>query len=94
MDLQEQLEVGKQAEEFITYISERPYFNGFLERMVSEYGKEILKLRPLQTEDFTLLKAQMTLMEKFIDAIHGDIYLGQEAFKKLNGIQSEPGGLL
>lgn len=93
MDLQEQLEVGKQAEDFLRYIEENPYFKGLLERIKLEMARQILDLQPQNTERFSDLKIRMDAMDEILNAARGDIYLGSEALKKLDGVK-EPGGLL
>ena len=94
MDLQEQLEVGKQAEDFLKYLSEHPYFEGLLERVKLEYARRILDLQPASKDDFSLYRASMTAVDEIMNAIRGDIYLGSEAFKQLNGESEQPKGLL
>jgi hypothetical protein len=93
MELQDQLEIGKQAEDFLKYIHEHPYFEGLLDRIKLEYARRILELHPLD-DSFKTIKSSMDAMNEVMNAIRGDIYLGSEAFNKLNGTTEEPKGLL
>ena len=94
MDLQEQLEVGHQAEAFLQYLSEHPYFEGLLERMRLELARQILDLMPNNTQDFTVFRSQISGVDLIMNAISGDIYIAQEALKKLNGTIDDNKGLL
>jgi hypothetical protein len=94
MDLQEQLEVGKQAEDFLRYTAEHPYFNGLLERMRVSIFQEIGMLDPSETEAFRTLKIRMDCIPLISDTITAEIFIGAEAFKKLTGVTEEPKGLL
>ncbi len=94
MDFTEQLEIGRQAEEFKQYIEEHPYFNGLIDRMKLEYVRVLLDLNPDQTEEFTITKSEMRTLDQIPNAISGDIYMGQQAYEKLNGLSEEPKGLL
>ncbi len=94
MDLQEQLEVGHQAEDFKQYIDEHPYFKGLLTRIELEMSRQILSLSPKDTDAFTEMKAEMNGVGQIMNAISGDIYMGQQAYEKLNGLSEEPKGLL
>ena len=94
MDLQEQLEIGKQAEDFKRYIEEHPYFKGLLTRIELEMSRQILSLSPKDTDAFTEMRAEMNGVGQIMNAISGDIYLGQRAYEQINGISEEPKGLL
>uniref|UniRef100_A0A6H1ZR45 Uncharacterized protein n=1 Tax=viral metagenome TaxID=1070528 RepID=A0A6H1ZR45_9ZZZZ len=93
MDLQEQLEIGKQAEDFLKYLAEHPYFEGLLERVKLEYARQILELMPDRKEAFSLMKSEMLGIDEIMNAVRGDIYLASEALKKLSG-EEDKGGLL
>jgi len=94
MDLQEQLEIGKQAEDFLKYTQEHPYFEGLLERVKLELARTILELDPDKTESFTYCRNRMIGVDDVMDAVRGDIFLGTEAFKQLNGVIDENKGML
>lgn len=94
MDLAEQLQIGKDAEDFKRYIDEHPYFKGLLERIKLEYARQILELQPQNTQEFTVLRSELSSIDQVMNAISGDIYMGQQAYEKLNGLSEEPKGLL
>jgi hypothetical protein len=96
MDLQEQLEVGKQAEDFLRYLSEHPYFEGLLERVKLELSKLILNLSisPETRDQYLVLRGRLFGVDDALEAVRGDVYLAAEAFKQLNGIVDEPKGIL
>jgi hypothetical protein len=84
MDLQAQLEVGKQAEEFFKYITENTYFTELIERIKLTYVQDILSFNPGQKDEFSSYRSKMDAVEDIINSVRGDIFLGSEAFKKLN----------
>lgn len=94
MDLAEQLQIGKDAEDFKRYIDEHPYFNGLIERMRLEYAKMLMELPPTATDEFTNYRQSMDAIAGIMNAVSGDIYMGQQAYEKLNGLSEEPKGLL
>ena len=94
MDLQQQLETGKNAEDFKRYIDEHPYFRELLERVKLEYAKQILSADPLDSHVLMRGRISMIAIEELTNAISGDIYMGQQAYEKLNGLSEEPKGLL
>ncbi len=94
MDLQEQLEIGKQAEDFLRYTEENGYFNRLIERIRLEYASMILELRPSSTEEFTNYRHRMDAIAGIMNSVKGDIYAGQVAYEKINGLSEEPKGLL
>jgi phosphoenolpyruvate carboxylase len=93
-DLQQELEIGKQAEDFLRYTSEHPYFNGLLERIKLEMARVILDLNFSAKDEFSDMKSQMVGVDQIMNAIQGDIYIAREALKRLNGETEEPKGLL
>jgi hypothetical protein len=90
MDLQDQLEIGKQAEDFLKYTQENLYFRGLIERIKLQYATNILALNSGQKDEFTSYRCKMEAVEDILNAVSGDIYLGSEAFKQLN----EPADLM
>jgi hypothetical protein len=93
-ELQEQLERGKQAEDFLKYTQQNGYFTNLLERVKLEYARNILSLSPVQTDEFTDYQCRRTGVDDVMNAVRGDIFLGGEALKRLNGETEEPKGLL
>ncbi len=92
-EAQEQIEIGRQAEEFRDYINEHPYFRELIDRIKVSIMQDIGKLSPAQTQDFTYLKTRLDAYGEIFNYIAGDIYLASEALKKESGEQ-EAGGLL
>lgn len=92
-ELQEQLELGRQAKEFKSYISMTPYFYKLLDRERMKYVGEIISLTPLQTDEFTMNKSALVALEELVNTINFDVSIGDEAEKRLNG-EVESGGLL
>jgi hypothetical protein len=93
MELQDQIDIGRQAEEFLRYTSEHPYFEGLLDRIKLEMAKQILTLTPQQTEVFSEMKAEMNGIDQVMNAVRGDIYIASEALKQREGI-IDKGGIL
>ena len=93
MELQDQIDTGRQAEEFLRYTSEHPYFEGILERIKLEYSRQILSLSPQAYTSFTALRDRMTAIDDVMNAVRGDIYLASEALKQRDGI-IDKGGIL
>ncbi len=94
MDIQEQYETGKAAEDFLKYLSEHPYFEGLLNRVKLELASTLIGLDPDKTESFTYIRSRMIGVDDVMEAVRGDIFLGGEAFKALSGIIEENKGLL
>jgi len=94
VDLQEQLEVGKQAEAFLRYVSENPYFPNLLERVKLEFARRILDLRPGDAAHFSDYRSQIEGVDQVMNAIRGDISLGADALSELKGEKRDAGGLL
>ena len=91
-DLQEQLEVGRQAEQFLRYIEENPYFNELLERIKLTYAQHILTLHPSEKDKFAVLAERKDAIDEVIEAVRGDIALASMALKQIEG--EKPKGLL
>jgi hypothetical protein len=85
MDLQQQLEIGKQAEDFLKYTTENLYFRELIERIKLTYAQAILSLNSGQKDEFSSYRSKMEAVEDILNAVSGDIYLGGEAFKELEG---------
>ena len=93
MDPQEQLRIGKEAEDFLQYVSEHPYFSGLLERIKLEYARQLLGLNHTETAVFTDLRCRTTGIDDIMNAVRGDIAMGTEALKEIDVVK-ETGGLL
>lgn len=94
MDLQQQLEIGKQAEDFLKYTTENLYFRELIERIKLTYAQTILSLDKGQKDEFSSYRSKMEAVEDILNAVSGDIYLGGEAFKKLEGVPEVFNGIL
>jgi hypothetical protein len=92
-ELHEQIETGRQAEEFLRYTQEHPYFSGLLDRIKLELMQQIFALHPMQKDEFTTKMICIQFIPEIMGAVSGDIYLASDAFAKLNN-EKEPGGLL
>ena len=92
MDSQEQLEIGRQAEEFLRYTEEHLYFTGLIERIKLTYAQRILSLNPDQGDAFSVLKERMDVWDEILNAVRGDISVASEALKQLEGVPEK--GLL
>jgi hypothetical protein len=93
MELHDQVEIGRQAEEFLRYTQEHPYFEGLLERIKLEYARGILELSPNEAEFFARLRSKMDGVSEVMNAVRGDIYLASEALKQIDGV-IDRGGIL
>ena len=94
MDLQQQLELGKQAEDFFKYVTENLYFTELIERIKLTYAQYILSLDKGQKDEFSSYRSKMDAVEDIINSVRGDIYAGQEAYKQLNEPDLMKGGIL
>ena len=89
MELQDQIDIGRQAEEFLRYLSDHPYFDGLLERVKLEYAQRILTLTPIQEnveKAFLVTLASMRAMDNVMNAVRGDIYLASESLRQIDGV--------
>lgn len=94
MDLQGQLEVGKQAEDFLRYINEQPYFRSLIDRIKLEYAQSILSLSHDDKDKFVVLKSRMDAFGDIENAVIGDIRVGENAFLELDGKKPPDMGIL
>lgn len=86
MDLQEQLEIGQQAEGFLRYIEENKYFEELIQRVVLEYSARVLSLRGDQATEFLKLKERLDVWQyEILNAIRGDVGNATEAQRLLEG---------
>ena len=93
MELQDQIDIGRQAEEFLRYTADHPYFEGLLDRIKLESARQILDLAAHNTQEFTVLRIGMATVDEIMNAVRGDIYLASEALKQKEGI-IDKGGIL
>ena len=93
MDLQHQVEVGRQAEDFYKYLNENPYFRELIDRIKLEYAGRILSLKPEDKESFTAYKSKMNAFDDIENAVLGDIKAGEMALNQQEG-RTPPDGIL
>ncbi len=84
-ELQQLVEIGRQAEQFLEYLKENPYFRQLLERIKMELMQQMYGLTTNDKDIFVILKAQMEIIPEILDAVSGDILMAQDALKKLEG---------
>ena len=84
MELQDQIEIGRQAQNFLQYVTENTYFTELIERVKLTYATTILSLNAGQKDEFSAYRSKMEAVEDIINSVRGDIYVGQEADKRLN----------
>ena len=84
-ELQQLVEIGRQAEQFLEYLKENPYFRQLLERITMELMQQMYGLTTNDKDIFVILKAQMEIIPEILDAVSGDILMAQDALKKLEG---------
>ena len=89
MDLQAQVEIGRQAEEFLRYVEERPYFRNLIERIKLELAQQILSLPADEKETFSILKRRMDAVEEILYAVNGDVAIAREALKQIEGVKEQ-----
>ena len=58
MTPQEEIQRGIEAQHFLQFIDREPYFRKLFEELDEEYTKEILGLKPFETEKVTLLQTK------------------------------------
>lgn len=84
-ELQQLVEIGRQAEQFLGYLKENPYFGQLLERIRMELMQQMYGLTTNDKDIFVILKAQMEILPEILGAVSGDILMAQDAWRKLEG---------
>jgi len=94
-DLKALIDLGQQAEDFKRYLETNPYLVQVFERVKLGLFQTIMGLRPIQKDEFTIIKSRLdTLYEPFTVVDH-DILAGQRAFQELeSGKPPADGGIL
>lgn len=86
---------GQEAQAFIRFFDEgTQYFKGVLADCQKMIVDEIMGLNPNQTEQFTILKAQLDALYIPLRKIYQDIESGKMAWKRLNNIVDRSEGIL
>lgn len=91
MDIYEQMEQGRQAEEFLKYVQEHPYFEEMLDRMRLGIMAEMCALRPGQTEEFKTLSERFHFLPEIVNMARSEVLIGREAYESVNGIKHAEG---
>ena len=87
MDKYEQIENGRQAEEFLKYINENPYFENMIERMRLGLMAEMCSLRSHQREEWSVLSDRFHFLAEIVNMARGEAFVGQEAYEYENGLK-------
>lgn len=90
-ELQEQLELGRQAREFEMYINMTPYFNKLVERIKLKYAADILNLHPTQKDEFVMNRCGIITLDDLMNTIISDIYIGEQADNAMSGVKDDKG---
>jgi hypothetical protein len=86
---------GQEAEAFIRELEEgNKYFLGVLQGIQQNIVDAMIGLKPLQRDEFTILKAQLECLYEPIRQIHADVLLGKQALDRINGVVDMTKGIL
>ena len=91
-DLQKLVNRGIDAEEFLTYYNQMPYFRNLLGEMLKERAAMIVALPPNQGLVFAQARIEMEIIKAIIDRVKMDVAVGQQATKQIAG--TDGGGIL
>ena len=90
----DELEIGRQAEEFLTYINEKPYFNAMIDRIRLGLMTEMAGLRPSQSEEWKALSERFHFLPEIVNMARGDVYVASVALEAMKGEKKSVGGIL
>ena len=79
---QEQLDIGRQAEEFLRYTEEHPYFVELINRIKLTYAQRILTLTSSDRDSFSAYKVAMDAMDEVMNAVRGDVLVAQKVLER------------
>lgn len=86
MDLQDQVDIGKRAEDFLRYLDDNPYFYDLINRVKLQYSANILSLNSSEKDKFAINIERMDVWSnEIIDAVRGDIQVAIHALKIMEG---------
>lgn len=86
---------GEEAEAFIRFFDEgTQYFKGVLADCQKQIIDEIMGLLPHQTEQFTVLKAQLDALYIPLRKVYQDVELGKMAYARMTGTEDKTLGIL
>lgn len=89
-----QIERAEAARAFKEYTEANPYFNSLLDAAREAITRNIMALNPGAKEMFTIMKAQYDAVGFLHDMVDNDIFFGKKALDKLQGVESQEGGIL
>lgn len=80
---------GSQAEEFLRYYNDNPYFQSVVGVAKQIVTNKIMNLKPDQQIEFTILKSQMTVFDDLFNLVNIDVFEGQKAVARIQGEPAE-----
>ena len=90
----DELELGRQAEEFLTYINEKPYFNEMIDRIRLGLMTDMAGLRPSQSDEWKSLSERFHFLPEIVNMARGDVYVAQVALEAMSNNKTRPEGIL
>ncbi len=89
------IDLGQQAEECKRYLESNPYLYQVFERVKMGLFQTIMSLRPVQKDEFMILKGRLDALYEPLAVVDHDILAGQRAFEELEtGKPPSDGGIL
>lgn len=89
--LQQQADRGQEAQLFLKYIEDNPYFLSVMKELEEEYANKLLKLKPSETELFTIIQATREALYEPLKKIQGDKLFGEHSQNELEGKNPKEG---
>ena len=86
--LEAQIARGLEAQHFLQFIENEPYFKEVFQELDNDRVKAILGLDPQNTQAFTVLQAQRANHYELIHRIHQDAHIGQLARKEMEELDA------
>ena len=90
----DEMEIGRQAEEFLTYINEKPYFNEMIDRIRLGLMTDMASLRPSQYEEWKTLSERFHFLPEIVNMARGDVYVASVALEAMKESKTRPEGIL
>lgn len=86
--LEDQLTRGIEAQHFLQFIENEPYFKTVFQEIDNDYVKAILGLDPNNAAAFTVLQAKRANHYELIHRIHQDVHIGQLARAEMDDLDA------
>ena len=83
--LENAIERGLNAQHFLQFINNEPYFKTLFQEIDSALMNAIMGLDPNNKEAFTVLQAKRMALYEPINCVHRDVEIGKRAMEELNG---------